>query len=101
MLNGPQGCVRGGFAVSVKAAGVSSVTFYLDGRKLKTLTAKNVRGGKLSISINAAKLSVGGHRVQAKVKMTPSAGSTNLGFVIRGLTFVHCAPAAISPKFTG
>src|SRR4029077_8704157 len=29
-LAGPQGCVRGGAVISIKAAGVSSVTFYLD-----------------------------------------------------------------------
>ena len=99
-LNGPQGCVRGGFVVSVKAAGVSSVTFYLDGRKLRTLSIKNVRHGKFSISINAVKLSVGAHRIQAKIKMA-SGGASTRGFSLRGLTFVRCASSAIAPKFTG
>ena len=86
--------------MSVKAAGVSSVTFYLDGRKLRTLSIKNVRHGKFSISINAVKLSVGAHRIQAKIKMA-SGGASTRGFSLRGLTFVRCASSAIAPKFTG
>ena len=40
-LSGPQSCVRSSFHVSIKSAGVTSVTFYLNGHKLKTLTARN------------------------------------------------------------
>jgi hypothetical protein len=97
-LKGPQGCVRTSFVASLKAAGVASVTFYLDGHKLKTLSAKNAHGGKLSISINVTKLGVGAHRLVAKIKMASSARSVTAS---RQLTFVHCASAAIAPKFTG
>jgi hypothetical protein len=96
-LNGPQGCVRGSFVVSVKAAGVRRVTFYLDGHKLKTMSAKNVRQGKFSISINGAKLRVGVHRVAAKIQMT----SGTSGLITRRLTILRCASAAVVPKFTG
>jgi hypothetical protein len=95
-LKGPQGCVRGSFTATVKSAGVKSVTFYLDGHKLKTLTARNAHKGLLTITINSAKLSMGGHTLTAKVTMTASAGSTT-----RSLTFVHCGSPVVTPHFTG
>jgi hypothetical protein len=100
-LSGPQGCVRGNGVISVKAAGVVSVTFYLDGRKLKALTAKNARAGKLSITIKASKLHIGAHMVVAKMRMKPAAGSKTPVFFTRTLTFVRCGASNVSPKFTG
>jgi acyl-CoA hydrolase len=95
-LKGPQGCVRGSFTATVNAAGVKSMTFYLDGHKLKTLTARNAHNGVLKITINASKLSLGGHRLTAKITMTASSATTT-----RSLTFVHCGSPVVTPHFTG
>jgi hypothetical protein len=100
-LSGPQGCVRGNVVVSVKAAGVASVIFYLDGHKLKTLTSKNARAGKLSISIASSKLHLGAHQVVAKIRMKPTGASKTPVFYTRRLTFVRCGSSSVSPKFTG
>ncbi len=100
-LVGPQGCVRGSFVVSVKAPNVRSVTFYLDGHRLKTLTARSARRGTLSIRINAAHLRVGAHRLLAKITMVPTAASVKAVVAKRSLTFVRCNSPVLTPKFTG
>jgi hypothetical protein len=99
-LNGPQGCVRSRFHVSIKSAGVASVTFYLDGHKLKTLTAKNAHKGLLTIEINPAKLKVGAHKLVAKITMARTA-TTKATVVTRKVTILRCHGAAVTPKFTG
>lgn len=76
-LAGPRACVRGAFHVSVKAAGVRSVTFYLDGHKLRTLTSKDARGGRLTISINPARLSMRRHTLLARLALAPTATSAS------------------------
>jgi hypothetical protein len=100
-LNGPQGCLRPGFVASVNAAGVQSVTFYLDGHRLRTLAGKSVRHGKLSISLKAATLRLGGHRLVASITMASAAPSAKPVVTLRGLTVVRCASATLVPKFTG
>ena len=62
-LSGPHGCVRSSFKASVKSAGVRSVGFYMDKRKLKSMTAKSARKGRLTITINPSTLSVGSHKL--------------------------------------
>jgi hypothetical protein len=99
-LKGPQGCVRGGFHVSIKSAGVASVTFYLDGHKLKTLTAKNAHKGLLTVEINPAKLKVGAHKLVAKITMARTA-TTKATVTKRSMTILRCHGAAVTPKFTG
>jgi hypothetical protein len=101
-LNGrPEGCVRSSFLVSVKAKGVKSVTFYLDGHRLKTLTAKSARKGRLSFRIRTAHLKVGVHRLKARITIIPTTASTKTVTVTRSLKFARCASATLSPKFTG
>jgi hypothetical protein len=90
-LKGPQGCVRSSFRVTVKSAGVKSVTFYLDGHKLKALTAKNARKGLITLAINPTKLSVGSHRLMAKITMALTASSsTKPAHASRTLTVLRC-----------
>ena len=88
-LHGPLGCVRAGFHASLRAAGVQSVTFYLDGHKLKTLTARNARKGLISIEINPGRLAAGPHRLTAKITMT-SGASAAAAHGSRTLTFLRC-----------
>jgi hypothetical protein len=99
-LKGPEGCVRANFHVSIKSAGVASVTFYMDGHKLKTLTAKNAHKGLLTIEIDAAKLTVGAHKLVAKITTTHTA-STKARQGSRSIMVLRCRSAVVTPKFTG
>jgi uncharacterized repeat protein (TIGR01451 family) len=99
-LKSPEGCVRTSFAVSVKSAGVQSVSFYLDGRKLKTLTARNAHRGLLTIEVSLAKLKVGAHKLLARITMTKTA-STKATTASRTVTVLRCRPVLVKPKFTG
>jgi hypothetical protein len=101
-LNGPRGCVRGPFHASVKAAGVATVAFTLDGRKLETLSARNARGGLLSVLIDPRRLRIGPHRIGARITMTGKASATSgPAKANRSLTVVRCSSAVITPHFTG
>jgi hypothetical protein len=100
-LRGPGGCMRGRFAASLRATGVKSVTFYMDGHKLKTLGSSNARKGQLTITIDASRLKVGAHRLLAKITMAPTASAASAVHASRSLTFVRCASAVLTPKFTG
>jgi uncharacterized repeat protein (TIGR01451 family) len=100
-LRGAQGCVRNTFKASLKAKGVSSVAFYLDGHRLRTMSARSARRGLLTITIDTSRLRVGGHRLVAKIMMARVASSSRQVRASRSLTFVRCASAAVRPKFTG
>ena len=100
-LIAPQGCLRGGeIKVSIKSASVLSVTFYLDGRKVRTLTAKNAHKGLLTIEINSAALTLGGHTLAAKITMAHPA-SVKATQTTRRATLLRCRPDVVTPKFTG
>jgi len=100
-LRGAQGCVRNTFKASLRAKGVSAVSFYLDGHRLRTLSARSARRGLLSISIDSSRLKVGAHRLVAKIVMAKVASAAKQVRASRTLTFVRCASAAVRPKFTG
>jgi hypothetical protein len=94
-LRGLTETAQNSLSAHVAAQGVKSVTFYLDGRKLVTLTNPSHR--RFSVSIDARRLSFGVHRLKAKVTMlNPScAGAEAAG------TFIHVKPQALPPKFAG
>jgi hypothetical protein len=100
-LRGPQGCVRNTFKATLRSKGVATVAFYVDGHKLRTMTARSARRGVFTISINISRLKVGAHRLTAKILMAKAAASSKQVRASRSLTFVHCASAAVRPKFTG
>lgn len=100
-LKGPQGCVRSSFHASIKSAHVASVTFYMDGHKLRTLTAKNARKGLLSIAIDPSKLHVGPHKLMARITMVKASPSAKALKGTRKRTVLRCDPAVVTPKFTG
>jgi hypothetical protein len=97
----PVGCARPSFVLSVKSKNVRKVTFYLDNHRLKSLTAKSARHGKLSIRVNTSRLKVGRHRVKARIVMAPTAARAKTVVAARTITFVRCAAATLSPHFTG
>ena len=96
-LRGVSGPKRGSFKARVAAAGIESITFYLDGRKLKTLTKSQARGGFFTVSVNPRKLSYGAHRLSFKTVME----SANCSNVASSAVFVRPHPARVKPKFTG
>lgn len=100
-LKGPQGCVRSSARASVKSKGVSSVAFYMDGHKLRTMTAKTARHGLISITIDPTKMSYGAHHLLAKITMAKTSSSSKPVRATRSATVIRCRPAVLTPKFTG
>jgi hypothetical protein len=98
--NAPQGCVRSSLRVNIKAAGVASVTFYLDGHGLKTLTWRNARKGLLTIEIDSAKLKVGAHKLVIRITMAHGA-SKKATVASRTVRILRCHSAVVNPNFTG
>lgn len=97
----PRGCVRSNFTVSIRSKGVRRVTFYIDNHRLRTLTRRSARHGKLAIHVRVATLGVGVHRLKARITMTPLTASAKAEIATRTLTFARCAAATASPRFTG
>jgi hypothetical protein len=93
--------VRSSFRASVKSKGVASVAFYLDGRRLKTLTAKSARKGLISITIDPRKLSVGAHKLMAKITMAKASSASKAVRGTRTAVVLRCHAAVLTPKFTG
>jgi hypothetical protein len=86
-LDVEQGCVLGKRAkVVVTAPGADAVTFFLDGRRVKTVTPSS--RGRAVISMRCSHLKVGAHRGRAVV------GSQTLRFQIT-------RARQGSPRFTG
>ena len=98
-MKGPRVCTRSNaVAATVTGKRIVKVTFYVDGRKVKTLTKPNGKGGAFKLPINVRKLGFGSHRVIAKVQFAKSSGTK--ARTLR-LSFSRCASAAAQPKFTG
>jgi len=94
-LHGLTETARNSLSAHVAAHGVKSVTFYLDRRKLVTLTKPSHR--RFSVSIDARRLSFGVHRLQAKVTMrNPGCASAEAAG-----TFIRVKPPSLPPKFAG
>ena len=87
--------------MSIKAKGVASVIFYLDGHKLHRMTAHSARKGSLTITIDPSKLSVGAHRVRARITMLKAPGAAKAVTASRSRIILRCRAAALTPKFTG
>ena len=94
-LTGVIGKVRNSLSAHLAGLGVKSVTFYLDGRKLLTVT--NPRHGRFSVTINATRLAYGAHRLVAKATLT----NRNCARISRAGTFVRVKAAAVLPVFAG
>jgi hypothetical protein len=100
-LSGPHGCVRSSFKASVRSAGVRSVGFYMDKHKLKSMTARSARKGRLTITINPSTLSVGAHKLLAKITMVPTSSGAKARHATRSMTVLRCSSAVLTPRFTG
>ncbi len=96
-LHGASGSKKKPFNVSVPSLGIKEITFYVDGHKLKTLTAAHAVKGQFVVTVDPRKYHFGAHKVSIKTVMTNAACAR----IARTGVFVRAKPAAIKPKFTG
>jgi hypothetical protein len=96
-LHGANGSKSGPFTVTISALGIKQITFYLDNRKLKTLTKAQAKNGQFTIKIDPRKLRFGAHTVSVKTVMSDA----NCAKLARAGVFVHPHPSVVKPKFTG
>jgi hypothetical protein len=93
----PSGPERKPFTVRVSSAGIKQITFYLDGRKLKTLSQAQAKAGKFTIKIDPRKMSHGVHHLAVKATVV----NTACPAITASSAFVHPLAAARVVKFTG
>jgi hypothetical protein len=97
-LRGPRGCpTTNVVAATVSGKRIVKVTFYLDGKKIKTLTKPN-KGGRWVLPVNVSRLAYGSHRVRARVQFAKSSGTK---IKTMRVSFSRCGAAAAQPQFTG
>ena len=97
-LRGPSGCpTTSAVAASVSGRRIVKVTFYVDGKKVKTLTKAN-RNGAWVLPMNVKRFAFGTHRV--RVAVTFARSSQTKAKTLR-LSFSRCHSAVVKPQFTG
>jgi len=74
------------------------VTFFVDGKKVTTLTKANRSAGRWVLALNAKRFGFRAHKVRARVQF--AASSQTKAKTLR-MTFIRCRPAVVTPKFTG
>jgi hypothetical protein len=96
VLRGASGPQTGTFTVWVRSEGVAHITFYLDGRRVRSFSHSQARRGKFTIKLNARKLSYGVHHVSFRVLMLDS----NCAATAASRSFVRPRPN-LGFRFTG
>lgn len=95
-LHASQGCVHSTHArVSVSGGDIDSVTFFLDGRQLGTVTQPDA-AGRFAVSMACSRLRVGAHRGRAVVAFGENADTAS-----RTLRFQITRPRRAAARFTG
>ncbi|MDQ6776416.1 MAG: hypothetical protein M3071_09425 [Actinomycetota bacterium] len=94
-LRGVFGTAGNSVTARLTSLGVKSVTFYLDGHKIATLTTAH--NGFFTITISTAHLSFGRHRITAKTVMKQSFCKP----VSLQKSFIHVNPVPPPPQPTG
>jgi hypothetical protein len=97
-LRGPSGCVRGPFRATVRGSRIARVTFFVDGKRFRRISAPNGEGSRFSVRINPRGRGFGVHRVTARVEF--AAGSQTKTRTLR-LSFQRCRKQVVKPRFTG
>ncbi len=93
----PTGCVTTNFDVTVSGRQIRRVTFYLDGRKLRTLTRAN-RGTRWVMAVRPNSLRRGSHRILAVTSFTAASGTPSRTMRV---VFQRCGRVQAAPRFTG
>jgi hypothetical protein len=94
-LRGPSGCVKQAFKARVSGRSIASVTFYVDGRKVKTISGKRAA---YVLQVRPGRYGFGRHKIVARVQFTAASGTKARRIP---LTFRRCAQGAVAPRFTG
>jgi hypothetical protein len=96
-LSGPRRCVGGPFRARVSGRAIARVTFFVDGKRRRTVEAT---GGRtvFSLRVNPLGQNLGVHRITATVGFTADSGAK--ARTLR-LVYQRCAKAAVKPRFTG
>jgi hypothetical protein len=97
VLKGVGGSKRRPFTVHVRSLGIKEITFYVDGRKVKTLKSSQAKNGQFSLRVDPRKLGYGAHKLSAKAVMADPACAN----IARSGVFVRPHPPVLKPKFTG
>ena len=97
-LRGPSGCVKGPFKATVRGSRIARVTFFVDGKRVKRITAPNGEGSRFTISINPRGRSFGVHRVTARVEFAAASQTQTRTLA---LSFQRCKKQVVNPRFTG
>ena len=92
-LRGPSGCVKQAFRARVSGRAIESVTFFMDGKRMKRVTS-----GNASLRVAPSKIGFGRHRIVALVDFTEASGTPSRRLP---LTFRRCARQVVNPQFTG
>jgi hypothetical protein len=95
-LGGPSGCVKTAFNATVRGRKIASVTFYVDGAKLKRVVAKSSQR-VFRVKVRPGDV-LGVHRVTARVVF--KASSRTKARTLR-LSFRRCVRQVVTPQFTG
>ena len=95
-LRGPSGCVKQAFTARVHGRSIASVTFYVDGKRVKRIVRGNA--SRLDRDAEPARYGFGRHRVVALVRFRAASGTPARRLP---LTFRRCARQAVAPQFTG
>jgi hypothetical protein len=96
-IRGPSRCVSGRYSVSVSGGPIARVAFYLNGRKVRTLTASTGQR-TFTLAIDARKAGAHAQRITAKVTFAP--GATKRTKTLNA-TALRCSPGSLKPQFTG
>jgi len=97
-LSGTVGCVAGRSATArVSGAHIRKVTFYVNGRRVKTLSRAN-SGAAYQLTLATASLAYGPHRVRAVVVFASDAVPRTRAL---SLQFSRCRARVVTPTFTG
>jgi hypothetical protein len=93
----PTGCVTRNFHVLVHGRQIRKVVFYLDGKKVKTLTRPN-KGKRFVLPVRPNRLRRGTHRILAVTYFRKASKTKSRTLRV---AFSRCSRAAVAPRFTG
>jgi hypothetical protein len=96
-LYGPRGCPITATTAFVKGRRILRVTYYVDGRAVRTLRHAN-KAGHFTLRLKLKGLRTGPHRLSARIQF---AGDSNTRTQTLRLSFVRCRGGSVTPSFTG
>jgi hypothetical protein len=97
-LRGPRACPRTSrVAATVTGRQIRRVTFFVRGKKVKTVT-KADRNGRWTLSVRTSSLRRGANAVTARVEFNGASATRTRTLRI---TITRCAAQAVQPQFTG